>query len=203
MRRITFTYLIVVVAICSPENSAIAQEIDFGSYGQSVYQVQATSLSNLDFGILFTSETTNTVTLQDGAVVEIAGIEYLDVFVSVTPDNNYLLNDDLGCSPFSNCIIPLDLNAAFINRGEANGSNTSLAVIMTESGGIPSAFFALKYRGNAPPGPPPTPIHAGFDPNNAAYQDKAYIYIYGSLSSINNAVAGSYSANITVSVSYD
>ena len=107
------------------------------------------------------------------------------------------INGDLSCQTNPSCRIPFTLQAAYANRGS---NNTNQAIIMSVAANIASAQFPIRYRGNVPPGPPPTPVYEGFNPN--LFQETAYLYIYGFVN-VGSIDAGSYTSNVTISISYD
>ena len=176
-----------------------AQEIDFGSFSSS-YSVTLTDLtpsSDLDFGTVIQNEGVNSLTLNEAKVLSIEGVRYLDVIVDVTADTYLLKDGNPSCSTNPSCRIALTMQAAYANRGQ---NNISQAILMTTIGQTASAQFAVKYRGNAPPGPPPTPVYVGYNP--ALFNETAYVYVYGSIN-VGNVDVGSYEGDITVTVSYD
>jgi len=138
-----------------------------------------------------------TKNLIDAKVLSIEGVKYLDVIVDITADTYLLLDGDLGNAGNSARRIPFTLEAAYANRG---ANNTGQAIQMPVASNIASAQFPVRYRGTNPPGPPPTPVYKGYNP--ALYNETAYLYLYGSLN-VGAIDAGSYSANITITVSYD
>ncbi|RNC85719.1 MAG: hypothetical protein ED557_02800 [Balneola sp.] len=178
--------------------SITAQEIDFGSYS-SQYTMTLTDLtpaSDLDFGLVITG-IDQEVDLFNAKVLSIEGVSYLDVIVDVTGPQ-YLTLDGAPCST-SNCRIPFTVRAAYANKGT---NSTSQAILMTTIGLTASAQFPIKYRGNAPPGPPPTPVYEGYNPS--AFNETAYLYIYGDLDFFGVTVdAGNYSGDILITVQYD
>jgi hypothetical protein len=179
--------------------SAQAQEIDFGSYS-STYSVSLSELipsTDLEFPTLIQNEGLVSLTISDAKVLSIEGIKYLDVIVDVTADEYLLLNGNLSCETDPSCRIPFTLQAAYANRGL---NDIGDAINMTTIGTTASAQFAVKYRGNAPPGPPPTPVYKGYNP--ALFNETAYLYIYGSVN-VGNIDAGNYTANINITVNYD
>lgn len=179
--------------------SVVAQEIDFGQYS-SKYAVTLSELNpaeDLAFGIVIQNEGLKTVELQDAKILMIEGVKYLDVIVDVTADNYLFLDGGIACNTSETDCIPFTLQAAYANRGQ---NNTNQAVLMQVASNVASAQFPILARGNQPPGPPPTPVYEGYNP--AAFNETAYLYLYGSLN-VGNVDAGSYSGNITVTVSYD
>jgi hypothetical protein len=178
---------------------ANAQEIDFGDFS-SKYAVTLSELSpaeDLEFGMVIQNEGLKSVALQDAKILMIEGVKYLDVIVDVTADNFLFLDNDVACNGSNTNCIPFTLQAAYANRGN---NNTNQAVTMQVASNVASAQFPILARGNQPPGPPPTPVYQGYNP--AAFNETAYLYIYGSLN-VGNVDAGSYSGTITVTVSYD
>ncbi|MEX0723636.1 MAG: hypothetical protein WD357_09480 [Gracilimonas sp.] len=174
-----------------------AQEIDFGDFS-SKYGVTISELNpaeDLSFGLVIQNEGLKTIELTEAKVLMIEGVKYLDVIVEVIADDFLILDSDIECNG-SNCI-QFTLQAAYANRGN---NNTNQAVLMQIASNTASAQFPILARGNLPPGPPPTPDYEGYNP--ALYNETAYLYIYGSLN-VGNVDAGSYSGNITVTVSYD
>ena len=176
-----------------------AQEINFGDFS-SKYTVSISELipsEDLSFGTVIQNEGLKTIDLIDAKVLMIEGVKYLDVIVDITADNYLYLNGDIACNTGNTNCIPFTLQAAYANRGN---NNTNEAILMQVASNVASAQFPIEARGNRPPGPPPTPVYEGYNP--ALYNETAYLYIYGSLN-VGNVDAGSYSGNITVTVSYD
>lgn len=189
----------ISLIILFADATAFAQEIDFGSYS-STYSVTLSDLtpsSDLDFGTVIQNEGVNSLTINEAKVLSIEGVRYLDVIVDVTADTYLLKDGNPSCSTNPSCRISLTLQAAYANRGQ---NNTSQAILMNTIGQTASAQFPVKYRGNAPPGPPPTPVYVGFNP--ALFNETAYVYVYGSIN-VGNVDVGSYEGDITITVSYD
>ncbi len=176
-----------------------AQEIDFGTYS-SLYSVSISEFSPgdpLDFGMVVQNSGLNSIDILNSKVMMIEGVRYLDVIIDITADNYLFFGTDIACNGSNTNCIPFTLQAAYANRGS---NNTNQAVIMPVASNVASAQFPILARGNAPPGPPPTPVYQGFNP--ALYNNTAYLYIYGSIN-VGNVNAGSYTGNITITVSYD
>lgn len=192
------TIYILLFAVIN-QFSLFAQEIDFGSYS-STYTVTLTDLtpsSDLDFGTVIQNEGVNSLTINDAKVLSIEGVRYLDVIVDVTADDYLLKDGNPSCSTNPSCRIAFTLQSAYANRGQ---NNIAQAILMTTIGSTASAQFPVKYRGNAPPGPPPTPVYVGYNP--ALFNETAYVYVYGSIN-VGNVDVGSYEGDITITVSYD
>lgn len=176
-----------------------AQEIDFGDFS-SKYTVSITELipaEDLAFGLVIQNEGLKTIDLLDAKVLMIEGVKYLDVIVDITADNYLYLDNDVSCNGTNSNCIPFTLQAAYANRGN---NNTNQAVLMQVTSNIASAQFPILARGNRPPGPPPTPVFEGYNP--ALFNETAYLYLYGSIN-VGNVNAGTFSGQITVTVTYD
>lgn len=190
---------VLLLMLMGVKETAQAQEINFGEYS-SLYSVSINDLmpaEDLEFGMVISNEGVVTKSLLNAKVLSIEGVKYLDVLVDVTADTYLLLNGDLGNAGNPARRIPFTLQAAYANRGT---NDTSQAIQIPVASNIASAQFPVRYRGANPPGPPPTPVYKGYNP--ALYNETAYLYLYGSLN-VGTIDAGSYSANITITVSYD
>lgn len=190
---------VLLLMLMGVKETAQAQEINFGEYS-SLYSVSINDLmpaEDLEFGMVISNEGVVTKSLLNAKVLSIEGVKYLDVIVDITADAYLLLDGDLGNAGNTARRIPFTLQAAYANRG---ANNTSQAIQMPVASNIASAQFPVRYRGTNPPGPPPTPVYKGYNP--ALYNETAYLYLYGSLN-VGAINAGSYSANITITISYD
>lgn len=176
-----------------------AQEIDFGSYyDYAVTVAELNPAEELSFENILASGGSESIELANAKVITIEGVRYLDVFIDVSGDNALLKSGDLNCQGDPSCSLPFTLQAAFANRGQ---NNTSQATLMNVTNNFGTARFPILQRGNnRPAGPPPTPVHDGFNP--AQFNETAYLYLFGSIS-YGNVESGSYTANITITVSYE
>lgn len=191
--------VLLLLCVIAMPSSLVSQEIDFGQYS-SLYSMSLTDItpgSDIEFGMVMQNEGLKTISLIDAKQFSLEGVKYLDVIVDITADNYLLLNGDLSCQTDPTCRIPFTLQAAYANRGN---NDTNQATQMTVMSNIASAQFPILQRGNGPPGPPPTPVFEGYNPS--LYLETAYLYIYGSIS-VGNIDAGSYTANINITISYD
>lgn len=194
MHKLTFILTLFLLS-----NATQGQEIDFGTFSSS-YSVTLSELSpgaELDFGTLIQNDGATSVTIDNAKVLTIEGVRYLDIIVDLTADQYLLLNGNLSCQTDPSCRIPYTMQASYANRGVMSISQVSDFLV---SGTTASEQFPIKYRGNAPPGPPPTPIYQGFNP--ALFNETAYIYIYGSVN-VGNVDAGSYTGTVNITVNYD
>ena len=190
--------LLILFSLCYP-SSVYAQEIDFGDFS-SKYTVSLTELNpaeDLEFGTVIQGEGLKNVNLINSKVLMIEGVKYLDVIVDITADNHLFLSGDIACNGGNTNCIPFELQAAYANQGD---NDTNEAILMQVASNVATAQFPILARGNLPPGPPPTPVYEGYNP--ALYNETAYLYIYGSLN-VGNVDAGSYSGNITITITYD
>lgn len=191
--------LVLCVILLTAPTLLKAQEIDFGDFSNK-YTVSITELipaEDLAFGLVIQNEGLKTIDLLDAKVLMIEGVKYLDVIVDITADNYLYLDNDVSCNGTNSNCIPFTLQAAYANRGN---NNTNQAVLMQVASNVASAQFPILARGNRPPGPPPTPVFEGYNP--ALFNETAYLYLYGSIN-VGNVNAGTYSGQITVTVTYD
>lgn len=197
--KIKLIKVLLVLCVIGLPISVFSQEINFGQYS-SLYSMTLTEItpgSDIEFGMVMQNEGLKNISLLNAKQFSLEGVKYLDVIVDITADNYLLLNGDLSCETDPTCRIPFTLQAAYANRGN---NDTNQAKQMSVLSNIASAQFPILQRGSGPPSPPPTPVFEGYNPN--LYLETAYIYIYGSIS-VGNIDAGSYSANINISISYD
>lgn len=191
-------FLFLTTSLFLPKKVA-SQEIDFGQYS-SLYSVSLAELNpalDLDFGMLVQNEGINAVSLINSKVLSITGVKYLDVIIDITAEDLYI-DGNPSCVPVgSSCTLPFTLQAAYANNGN---NDTNEATQITVLGNTGSAQFPILTRGTGPPGPPPTPVYEGYNPN--IFSETAYIYIYGFVT-VGNIDAGSYSSDITITVNYD
>lgn len=173
-----------------PEVSA--QEIPFGSFYTGA-PISLFTIRDLDFGTIVAGDTKERqLGSGDEAVIELEGIPYLDVVVSIAaPDYVYLNGDDLCVVPA--CRLPLTLDYAYTNNLElVDQINTA---VQFSSG---TARFPIQRRVTGPPMPPPDPSITIVSFPSAT----SYIYIYGTVASIVGSTSGDYSSTITVTVEY-
>ncbi len=198
--RILITYIIFLLPLFLNPMIVTAQ-IDFsgfssqyspnGSYSTSIIDLGD---GTLDFDKLLNDQGVVNIGILDNETLEfeLSGVKYLDLFVTVNADANMEL---LGCASES-CRIPFTLGASFTNRGvNSKAQATEIFIDMSNNGDV---VFPIRYRGNLPPGPPPTPFYEGFIPET----EKAYLYIYGSID-VGIKDSGIYSGDITITVNYD
>jgi hypothetical protein len=190
--------LTVLAVICILPASA--QQVGFGLYTDSDLTLTKLVPEDLDFGDRVSGEGTVQILLNDDKAVpvEIEGVAYLDVTVTlVPPDNNYiLLQGDADNLTEADKRMPVTIRMAYYNRGQEGITEIAAKAEAIEVVGN-TVTFQIRRRPGGPPGPPPVPPHAGYTPPTA----KAYLYIYGDLD-VGNVNAGPYTGLINVHVEY-
>lgn len=174
------------------------QEINFSEYGSYTIALNNVSINDLVFaGPITTGSGLHSVELSDAYVLEIEGVKFLDVLTSITQisGGGFLTLDGMETTD-EDKRIPFTLEAAYANRGN---NNIADAKLFTVSSNTTSERFPILARLGQAPGPPPPPPTANF--NQAAVNETAYIYLYGSIN-VGNVVAGTYMGDIQVTVEY-
>ncbi|MDZ7715681.1 MAG: hypothetical protein U5J95_05650 [Balneolaceae bacterium] len=190
--------LILSLILALSATSLSAQEIDFGQYGNYTLTVGELSTEDLDFGTIVSGSGIYSIGINNGKVVTITGVEYLDVIVEVTAQSELYLNGNPGNAGNPQKAIPFTLEAAYANN--VGTPNVGQAKFLNVSGNALITQFPILERQNVPPGPPPPPPTNAFDQSKV--EDTAYLYLYGSIN-VGNVDAGSYSSEITVTINYD
>lgn len=192
LSRIALTVLFILLFTF---NRGAAQEIIFGQYDN--YALTVTKMNDLDYGMVINNSGSHQINLTDPdkVILLITGVNYLDIIVDIQADPELLLNGNGAFAGDPQKSIPLTLEAAYANQGQ---DNTSQAQFFNMAANQGSERFPVRSREYAAPGPPPTPPHEGFTPP----QETAYVYLYGSIN-VGSVDAGSYSAQINVTVTYN
>lgn len=189
--------LLLFFGLCP--SGVIGQEIDFKKYGS--YSLILSELSpgdDLDFGYVVKNSGINSIDINNGKIVTITGVEYLDVLVEITADNSLYLNGNSGHSGDSQKSIPFTLETAYAN---SRGTPTvGQAKFINLSNNNTVVRFPILERQSQPPGPPPPPPTNAFDQSQV--EETAYLYLYGSIN-VGDVDAGSYSGQITITINYD
>lgn len=194
MRLVIVTILSVLFSL-----SSLAQEIDFGDYS-ALYSISLTELSpgmNLNFGTVADNEGLVSIDINDAKIYAIEGVKYLDIIVDITADQFLLLDGNLSYASDPTRRIELTMAAAYANMGIQDPSQ---AIIFNVFGTTASAQFPIKYRGNT------LLAHHQLlfiKAMTLLFSMKQRIYIYASINLPGGIVAGSYTGNINVSISYD
>lgn len=194
---IKFIALFLFVAVIAMEEG-YAQEIDFSSYNEYTITLTNVNLDDLVFeGPINSGSGVHSVELADAVVLEIEGVKFLDVLAQITQisGGGFLTLDGMDTTE-DNKRIPFSLEAAYANRGNDNIADAKLFTVASNNA---SERFPILARLSQPPGPPPTPTTANF--NQAAVNETAFIYIYGSID-VGNVVAGTYRGDIQITVEY-
>lgn len=191
--------LVIGLAICF-STMAMAQQVGFGLYTNSDLTLTKLVPDELDFGDRISGEGSVQILLSDDAAVpiEIEGVAYLDVTVTITPpDGDYLvlMGDPANLDEQDKRML-VNIRMAYYNRGQEGITEIAAKAEAIEVVGN-TVTFQIRRRPGGPPGPPPVPPHAGYTPPTA----KAYLFIYGDLT-VGNVNAGPYSGLIDVHVEY-
>jgi hypothetical protein len=173
-------------------------QINFGQfYDSNTLSTQV--LQNLSYGTIIVGDTKDVdLGSNDEGVIEISGLPFLDVMVTVPPIDFLYLDGDDSCLSAS-CRIAVTINFHYTNRGETDfqpGYESSARPFSI--GGM--ARFQIRERVSGPPGPPPTPTITGVSLPAA---QQAYIYVSGSITNSTGAGIGSYSNTVIVTISYN
>lgn len=177
---------------------AHAQEIHFGQYGHYDLTVGELNSNDLDFGQLISGSGKYSKDINNGKIITITGVEYLDVIVDVQFSDLYLNGNPANANDAAKHI-PFNLEAAYANnKGTPNIGKAKFITNIT--GNSFTVRFPILERQSQPPGPPPPPPTNAFDQSKV--EDTAYLYLYGSIT-VGNVNAGSYSSDIIVTISYD
>ena len=198
MGRLKKTYwiLIIALAMCSTAHLS-AQPVPFGLYAGEGLQLTPAGIEVLDFGdIILTGETlTVSINLSNENVGEVVplridGIKYLDVTVDFPPTIQLVQQGVEDGDEMT-----LNVGLAYSNRGlDLDDAKTNPIEVPM---GMSSITFPIERRTGGPPGPPPTPPHAGYTPPPGT----AYIFVYGDLS-VGSVSAGTYTGQIDIHVFY-
>jgi hypothetical protein len=168
--------------------------IPFGDYSQYDLDLRFSGEEVLDFGQVRPGDEPVFINFNDprAVVLEVEGVEFLDVTVSIIPPaGNRLIRDG-----DSETGIPVNIRLAYSNRGATTPVEAAGQAVEVPGESI---TFPMRRRIGGPPGPPPTPPHAGYTPPKT----KAYLIIYGTLLLGGETLkAGSYLGDIHIDISY-
>ena len=196
IKKIIAISFLIIVLLLSITFKTSAQEIDFGQYGTySLSIIPVPGQDELDFGTVIVGTGVVNIELTDPEIVilEIEGVRFLDVFVTIDapPFLELTPNPD---PPDATTQIPLTIEFAYANLGASN-NDVSNARLVTGN----AVRFGMLRRASGPPGPPPTPPHGNYTPP----METAYLFIYGSIDVVGGLKSGAYQAEITVTVDYE
>lgn len=195
MRSIAILAVISCMAMVS-----LAQEINFGSYGSYTIDLNQVTLDDLEFQEpINRASGVHSIEIGESKILQIIGVEYLDVGVLISADGELLLDGNPSHSGDPERSIPFTLQANYSNKGAGSNSRlTSTEITLAANSG--SIRFPMIERQFTPPGPPPPPPTDSF--NQAEVEETAELYFYGSID-VGNVVAGTYTGTITITVEYD
>lgn len=168
-------------------------QIGFGGfYSGATLSIDKPADGDLDFGTVPLDDITSVAIHEspNRGYIEIEGVAFLDVIVSLTRPNQLLLNGD-PCSEPTECSMALSLLTAYNNTDIVD--NTAAAVTFSGT----TVTFPIRGRTSGPPRPPDPDIEGISLPTASAF-----IYFYGSVTTYATNIAGSYSNTIIVDVEY-
>lgn len=196
--KLKITALLLLVASFATGN-LYAQEINFSEFGSYTITLTNVNMDDLVFeGPILSGSGIHQVELVDAIALEIEGVKFLDVLTSITQiSGGGFLTLGGQETTEENERIPFTLEAAYANRGN---NNIGDAKFFTMADNSASERFPILARLSQAPGPPPPPPTANF--NQAAVNETAYIYLYGSID-VGNVVAGTYMGTIQITVEYE
>ncbi len=173
-------------------------QIDFSDYYDTP-TLSSLALSHLNFGTIIVGDTPQIAFgSQNEGVIQITGLPFLDVMVTITPITVLYLGGDDTCTPLSTCSIPVTIDFNYTNNGfddfEAGYELAAMPFIAN------FARFQVLGRQTGPPRPPPPPNIDGVQLPAAR---EAYIYVSGSINDTIDAQPGSYSNTITINIAYN
>lgn len=191
--------IVAAILMLAGASRGQAQRVGFGLFSNHNLTLTSVGPAELDFGIVLSGQPNPVnilLTDPEVVVIEIEGVAYLDVTVTITPpENNRIALEGIPGNFYDNSkSMPVSIHMAYSNSG-AQDASAALAQAMVVAGN--QVTFPVRRRLSGPPGPPPTPPHAGYTPPTA----KAYIFIYGSLT-VGNVNAGPYSGEIEIHAEY-
>lgn len=178
-------------------------QINFSEYASYGLKVNNTP-NPLNFGSVVANGSTYSIDAYDTpTIVDILGVKYLDVFISVSADNQLSCTN---CDNASN--IDFTLKGAY--RNTKDDAQAASAAPLKYINNISNNSFTIRVpmleRHGPPPNTPPPPptqnTDLTLDESNDLYE-KLYLYIYGDIFVPESAAAGDYSGTITVTISYD
>ncbi len=193
-------HAIILLLLLVRPGGVLAQQVDFGLYAEEGITLTPLVPDELDFGDRISGEGLFSIDLEEEetVVIEIEGVAYLDVTVTLTPPTNnfILLEGNEEYLDDENRSIPLTVSMAYYNRGQ---KNIDIPTAKQQAVEVPGhmATFQIRRRPGGPPGPPPAPPHSGYTPPTAT----AYLFIYGDID-VGEVNAGPYSGIIDVHVEY-
>lgn len=200
-RRISFMrfcFIGIVLLVLKP--AVCLAQIDFKQYFP--YTPTITHFnpgSDLDFGTVTSNMGQVSISINNAKIMVITGIKSLNVYLDVFSDTELSRINTTGCTPSpDNCTFDFDLMAAYANLGQQDISGARTINLDANNSGY--TRFRILGRSNSPPGPPPDPFTADYNP--AVHEESAYIYLYGN-ATVGNILPGTYEATITLTVSYD
>lgn len=174
-----------------------AQEINFSDYANYTLSVSELSNSDLYFGQVISGHGIYSIGINNGKIITITGVKFLDVIVEVTAAQSLYLNGNPSFVGDPQKSVPFTLRAAYANN--KGMPNIGHAKFINVVGNSFIKRIPILERQSRAPGPPPTPPTNAFE--QAQVEETAYLYLFGSIN-VGDVNAGHYSSTITVTINY-
>jgi hypothetical protein len=127
-------------------------------------------------------------------VYAIQAAEGFDIMIDIDFDSQLWLDGD----PASENSIPMSLAVSYNNQGAVNAMQARNNAVEAPAG-TKSLIVPVSPRAAGAPGPPPDPLSGSL---SSRPRGTVYLFLYGDLGPIGSVRAGTYTADITINVSY-
>ncbi len=179
-------------------HGGFGQHIHFGLFATEGITLAKGSVNELNFNsarqwIIVGGPAVSIPLLHEGTAV-FAITAQRDLDITVTIDAPTIVELD------ANNSIPISIRFAYSNLGAVDEATAKSQAVEVPAG-FTAATFPILRRAAGPPGPPPTPPHAGYQ----APMGTAYLFVYGTLGNINlpsNIRSGLYGGTINIHITY-
>ncbi|HEX6983639.1 MAG TPA: hypothetical protein VF181_12840 [Balneolaceae bacterium] len=193
-----YRVLLSITFLLSLSPALHAQEINFSDYANYSLTVGELNSNDLNFGQVVTGNGIYSIGINNGKIITITGVEYLDVIVEVTAENSLYLNGNPANAGDPQKSVPFTLQAAYANNKGLPSIGQAKFINVVNNSFIKR--IPILERQAQPPGPPPPPPTNAFEQSQV--EETAYLYLYGSIN-VGEVNAGYYSGTITVTINYN
>lgn len=199
MQKLT-TYLVILLLL---QTTAQAQRINFKPFVQDE-NITVTVVDN-PAGLNFNNKQ-SIIVAGDPSIIEVDLMDNAAVVVEIEAPLDYDLTLEFtGLNRLSiggldtGITVPFHFNFAYNNTGETSDASRRLSAISVPSGFTMLTLPVRRRQAGGPPGPPPTPDHAGY----TRPRGSVYVYIFGSLGPAPAAApTGDYSTTLELYINF-